>query len=350
MERKQKRNFLLKLAALLISALFLVIFFNPVVFAKYESIKGIELKGGTIVLGKILEWNDYVTIETKDGKISKYKDDDVVSFLKEGDERLSPGWNSVSNHLENLLQLDFRYSYFDYKEDVPPPFKSTEKGWIPGGAISWTRTKPDSAYVRAFLGFDAGDVKYDGTALPSGTPITDCDSYQFLFRAEANIGYTFAWGNFSVSPFTGYGYRYWRRGDSKVINSVMYVREDYDWMYIPVGLRVVAPVGEKLTLEPNFGARFMLNGRMKLRLTDFGYDNDPRVDLGNRIGYFIDIPIRYYLSRNWSLSLTPWYEYNSIGESNWEPAVMGGAIVGYISEPSSRTHQYGFNIGAGYSF
>ena len=47
---------------------------------------------------------------------------------------------------ENLLQFDFRYSYFDYKEDIGPPLKSTEQGWLPGGVISWTRKKPQSRF------------------------------------------------------------------------------------------------------------------------------------------------------------------------------------------------------------
>ena len=174
------------------SVFFLVIIFNSAAFAKYESVKGIELEDGTIIPGKVLEESnsDYVKIKTKDGKVSTYKFDYVTAFLKKGDERLSPDWKHNGKPLENLLQLDLRISYFDYKEDLPAPLKSTESGWIPGAAIGWTRTKPDSVYARAFLEFDSGDVKYDGTT-QSGTPVTDASSDQFLFRVEANIGYTF---------------------------------------------------------------------------------------------------------------------------------------------------------------
>lgn len=249
---------------------------------------------------------------------------------------------------ENLFQFDFRISYFDYKEDLPAPLKSTETGWIPGAAFGWTRTKPGALYARTFLEFSSGDIEYDGTT-QTGQPITDSNSNQFLFRVEANIGYTFGSGNVVFSPYTGFGYRFWKRGDSQIVNSVAFVREDYQWMYIPVGLRAVIPVGESVSIEPNGGARFMFWGRMTAYLTDIGFGSDPTFDLGNKPGYFAEIPIRYRLSRNWSLSLTPWYEYSAIGQSDIVSVRIGPFIDSFI-EPSSRTHQYGFNIGAGYSF
>ena len=257
----------------------------------------------------------------------------------------APIWTYPS---ENLLQFDFRISYFDYKEDLPAPLKSTEKGWLPGGVFGWTRTKPGSVYARTFMEFSGGDIEYDGTT-QTGLPITDSNSNQLLFRVEGNIGYTFGPGNLVFSPYTGFGYRFWKRGDSQVVNSVAFVREDYQWMYIPVGIRAVYPFGKQLSVEPNAAVRFMFWGRMTAYLTDIGYNSDPTFDLGNKPGYFIELPVRYRLGRNWSLSLDPWYEYSAIGQSNTETFVIMPFIMSAY-EPSSRTHQYGFNMGAGYSF
>jgi len=249
---------------------------------------------------------------------------------------------------QNLFQFDFRISHFDYKEDLPAPLKSTEPGWIPGTTVSWTRTKPGSLYTRTFLEFSYGDVKYDGTT-QTGQPITDSSSNQFLFRVEANIGYTFGSGKLLLSPYTGLGYRYWKRGDSEVVNSAAFVREDYEWMYIPVGLRAVYQLNPLLSIEPNAAVRFMFWGRMTAYLSDIGYGSDPTFDLGDKPGYYVEIPIRYQLGRNWSLSLTPWYEYSAIGQSD-PVSVQNGHLTYSFYEPPSRTHQYGFNIGAGYSF
>ncbi len=253
---------------------------------------------------------------------------------------------------ENLLQLDFRISYFDYNEDLPPPNKSTETGWLPGAAVSWTRTRPGSVYARTFLEFSSGDIEYDGTT-QNGMPITNSNSNQFLFRVEANVGYTFRSGDLIFSPYTGFGYRYWKRGDSEVIQmgqvNVGFVREDYQWMYVPLGLRAVYPFGGQFSVEPNAAVRFMFWGRMTAYLTDIGYGSDPTFDLGNKPGWVVEIPIRYRVSRNWSLSLTPWYEYSAIGQSDVVP-VRNGPFTEFFYEPSSRTHQFGFNLGAGYIF
>lgn len=252
---------------------------------------------------------------------------------------------------ENLLQFDFRASYFDYREDLPAPLKSTESGWLPGGVASWTRTRPGAVYSRAFLELSSGDLEYDGTT-QTGRPITDSSSNHLLFRVEADIGYTFQSGNALFSPYAGLGYRYWKRGESKVLNSVAFVREDYYWLYVPVGLRAVFPVGERMTLEPDAGARLMFHGRMKAYLTDIdpNYGSDPVFDLGNKPGFFFAAPIRYRFNRNWSAALTPWYEYSTIGRSGDETVRYGPSSTMSFYEPSSRTHQFGLNIGAGYFF
>lgn len=44
-------------------------------------------------------------------------------------------------------------------------------------------------------------------------------------------------------------------------------------------------------MEPNVGARFMFYGKMAVKFSDFdpGY-NTPDVKLGNRTGYYAEIP------------------------------------------------------------
>jgi hypothetical protein len=250
----------------------------------------------------------------------------------------------------NLLQVDFRVSYFDYEEDLQTPLKSTEKGWIPGGTLYWTRTKPSAPFLKAFMELSYGDLKYEGTT-QAGRPVSNSGSTQTLFRAEVNFGYTFAWRKSLISPYTGYGYRFWQRGDSEVVESVAFVREDYYWHYIPVGVRAVVQISEAVLFEPNLGARFVFHGRMKAYLTDIdpNYGGDPEFDLGNKIGWFVELPVRYLLYKKWSVAFTPWYEYSKIGKSPIEGVSYGNSTV-FFFEPSSTTHQYGFNIGVGYSF
>ncbi len=245
---------------------------------------------------------------------------------------LLPG-NAISAN--SAVELGFTYFYFDYKEDLPPGFKSTETGWLPGVYGSYEYSKKSDVYAKLFASYAAADITFDGTR-QDGVPITFSDSRQRFFKFEGNIGYNLPAGDrASLIPFTGYGYRYWERGQTRTTPSFSEVQEDYSWSYIPVGIRLDYTATDKLSLGLAAQANFMFNGKMRIP----AYDAD--FDLGNKVGFYVEAPIRYHLTYNWFLSLTPWYEYSQIGQSN--------VVIG-LYEPSSRTHWYGFNVGAGYSF
>lgn len=79
------------------------------------------------------------------------------------------------------------------------------------------------------------------------------------------------------------------------------------------------------------------------------YGPDPTFNLGSKPGVSIEIPVRYYFGPRWSASLAPWYEYSSFGKSEAVQVQYGNSTRGFY-EPSSRTYQYGFNLGVGWSF
>jgi hypothetical protein len=77
---------------------------------------------------------------------------------------------------------------------------------------------------------------------------------------------------------------------------------------------------------------------------DPGY-NDPEFKLGNTVGWYADIPIRYKFSQYWSVVVKPWYEYSTIGKSDTVARTYHGIVDRYYYEPDSTTHQYGVNVG-----
>jgi len=46
------------------------------------------------------------------------------------------------------IKLGMIYYYFDYKENVPAPQKSTEYGWMPGIYLDYTFKKKSSVYAK----------------------------------------------------------------------------------------------------------------------------------------------------------------------------------------------------------
>jgi hypothetical protein len=250
------------------------------------------------------------------------------------------------------FEISFMYYKFDYKEDLPAPFKSTENGWLPGVYIGWYYNKKNAIYSKVFLEFSYGDTEFDGTT-QAGTPIkfTD-DNHQLLFRGEWNIGYNFGiTKDISIKPYTGYGYRQWDRGYAKVTATYTSYKERYYWHYIPVGIMADFNIGDRLVIEPNVGLRIMFYGKMTAYFSELdpGY-NDPEFKLGNKTGWYAEIPLRIKLSQFWSVVVKPWYEYSAIGQSDVEARTYYGALSGYFYEPSSKTNQYGLNVGATFSF
>ncbi|UCG80882.1 MAG: hypothetical protein JSV60_00955 [Desulfobacterales bacterium] len=242
----------------------------------------------------------------------------------------------------NMFQFGLMYYYFDYEEDLSFPLKSTEEGWLPSVYLAYTYNMKNDPYTKVFVEYTRADTDYDGS-LDDGTPWTDTTDNIF-FRFEWDIGYTFDGGDkYSVTPYVGWGSRYWKRG----LGGPRPFDEKYSWQYIPVGVRAEFELHDKWDVGANVAVRFMFGGKMRAESSAFNF----KVDLGNKVGWFAEMPIRYLFSTVWSFVAAPWYEYSEIGESNQVLIIDSGSTIrGPYLEPDSTTYQYGVNVGLVYSF
>jgi len=167
------------------------------------------------------------------------------------------------------------------------------------------------------------------------------------FKFEGDIGYTIPVGDKSLLiPYIGYGYRYWRRGETEIIAGAWFTKEVYTWSYVPVGLKFDYAIDDKWNIGGNIAVHFMFGGKMTAyRSEQYPPSSDLEFDLGNELGYYFEIPVSYRFDKNWSIVGTFWYEYSEIGKSN----IISISPRAYW-EPASETHQYGFNLGLSYLF
>jgi len=262
--------------------------------------------------------------------------------VKEAEDYLKS--KGIAYALPHRFEIAFSYSQFDYKENFQPPLKSTEMGWIPQVRLGYSYSAADQFYFRAFGDLSVGNdsTDYDGSTM-GGVPLKATTQNDFA-RLETDFGYTFQGAlPVSITPYAGLGYRYWKRD--------LGYNEFYSWWYLPVGVKFLYPVNQRFSVGLNASMNIMFEGWMNISNRNDVYANTT-VQLGNKLGYLVEIPLGWRPCVNWAFTVTPWYEYSEIGESPWEPVYKtNGTFSGFIvQEPSSRTHQYGIRLSTEYLF
>lgn len=246
------------------------------------------------------------------------------------------------------LELSTSVYQLDYREEIDDPrLKSTEHGPQIGTSLRYRYEPPESGiFFHGGIEATASGTTYDGTTV-QGVPVT-ASSQSFILDADVGIDGTLI----TLSPeqrlvgLAGVGYRLWRRGPNDYAGSY---REEYSWVYFPLGIRWELTVSERLAIALETSVRFPVGGRLRAFLSD--YDprlNDETAPLESRAGYRIELPVamRVPLGAEYQLTfvVAPFVEYQSIGRSPAFPVYGNGAIVGYAHEPNSRTYLYGARL------
>jgi hypothetical protein len=236
------------------------------------------------------------------------------------------------------VELDLNHYHFHYNESIG----DSETAWMNGGGISYKNQDASGNYWRFRYEQTKQNTNYDG-ATQDGTPV----------KTITNNGITNTEVIFAVpaddSPqtymYTGYGYHTWDRNVTGSGGAL----EKYSWSYLPLGYRHDYRINSKWDGAVDFSLRLMFGGAMKAENIS---GVDPfRVSLGNKPGARLEVPCTYKVNSQWSMRLTPWYEYSGISQSNSVQVTSGGSPTNYLAlEPDSMNHQFGVNVGVSYNF
>ena len=181
---------------------------------------------------------------------------------------------------------------------------------------------------------NADDIHYKG-ALQSrdpSNPVTipyNSEQNSQIYKMGAKLG---GYGDFSdkgeVYTYWDVGKRIWYRGQDEGFD----YREKYYWHYGGLGIGINYAVTSKLTVG--------LEGELSLAFAPRMYADDIDADfkLGTTWEADIRAPIKYFIFRNLSLDITPYFSYLRINPSKFIPD--GDTGYGFI-EPDSKTHEEG---------
>lgn len=252
------------------------------------------------------------------------------------------------------LFLGASYHYYNYRETVPEPAKSTERGWIfiPRGEVSvplpgGAGLASEAHHLNAQFEY-SGIVytTYDGTFNDAAyTPVVTTNRHLF-WGYEATF-------NFKVLPGfflrAGYGSKTWVR----ILTAGTEFKEIYSWNYLPLGARFLIFKQDKIEVEGDFVYKIMSDGKIQVIFSETVLNgDDTTLTLGNMPGYRVAAPVTYRIQPQLSIVATPYLEQSAIGKSNtgYNRTQTSSGDLGFIYEPESRTTQFGLLVMAGILF
>ncbi len=246
------------------------------------------------------------------------------------------------------ISAGFNGSHMRYKElqgvDILDENRGNSGGFYLGLAfrsnnyIAEIMAKP---YIEAYWRESSATIKYIGRA-SNGITTRDFSFYQNSKIRNSGLkigGYTKFTDNGEISGYFDLGQRSWYRGKNAIVDNVIVYSEKYYWTYLGLG------IGANFLFLPQFSsgidAEWMFtpgSPKMRANLYEGG-----TFGLKNVNGFEIKMPLKYYILKNLSLDLTPYFTYWKIGKS--DPVKINGA---YYYEPDSKTFIQG--VFAGFTY
>lgn len=232
-------------------------------------------------------------------------------------------------------ELGVNAAYYKYEE---PGIGVTEKGYNAGIDVVLTATPGNDWFIGGDGRFAYGRHDYTGAGTKDDNP------YRYA-ELRATFGKDFERDSYSLSPYSGIGFRYLRDdlGGFTSTGALGYRRESR-YLYIPVGMIHRLRFESSARLSTTLEFDYLVKGRQKSYLSDvFGPVPELTNDQNN--GYGVRASI-YYEKGKWSFG--PWVHYWHIDQSETAPAtltVSGTPVTALFLEPKNETTEIGFRVG-----
>jgi hypothetical protein len=230
------------------------------------------------------------------------------------------------------FEIGLETYYMKYKE----PHIMENTGWMYGALGSYTYHNRIMARVEARVATGEVDYSSNNTGSDSGTRDT-------AVEARGLLGYDFSVGQWLLTPYLGFGYRYLNddsKGSVTTTGHLGYERES-NYYYSPVGLEAMVPLADRWSLTLNGEADIFWSGTQKDRLSgavaglsDVEYDQREGVGARGSIRFLKRF-------ETLTMSFGGFIRYWWINDSGVSPTTFRGVQSGYSVEPENHTYEVG---------
>jgi hypothetical protein len=190
--------------------------------------------------------------------------------------------------------------------------------------------------------FTFGQIDYDSQGTGSIDNIND-----FLTEVRVLAGYDVPVGSSLVTPYFGFGYRYWLDelgGKVSTTGHFGYDRES-QYFYIPLGVTLAVPMDNGWSVAFNAEYDFFIDGEQKSHLEDVSPAlNTLKNDQDDGYGVRGSVRIAKEL-RDFEFFVEPFVRYWDIDQSEAATVTCGGTPCALGFEPKNNTLETGVRVG-----
>jgi hypothetical protein len=248
--------------------------------------------------------------------------------------------DGLSFSIESDLQ---RFDYREYSDQGK--LLDRENGFLPGLLLGIGRSK-GPWQIAGQLSYHAGGVAYTGQT-NGGEPITTTTQQQII-DAELRAGYQFQQvQNIQPALYFGAANHSWRRNIQPTYTSsgmpVRGLMETYRWWQAFFG--AILSTYKISSFDWALDTRLTRIIAPKIEVDYFGLYDTPQLDLGERWGFRLALPMSYSMRYSTTILLEPYLEKYALGRSSSTPLTNQGIIQGTVFEPRSTSSIYGVLLG-----
>ncbi len=257
---------------------------------------------------------------------------EVVHF----DYDQTSGYNSSGISVEDYMYGVYGgYTYHDHGLIGIPLMFETDVEFATSNDMDTDGWYPDYADSRA-----PGQQKY---------VVGDSDNY--LLEVRFLVGYDFTIGKHLVTPYVGYGYRYWKMDSPELTPAVSGFDQDTEYHYSPIGVKTVSPLNDKWLFKTMFEFDLLWDGKVEKDISDANptyEDTKCELDFGDGYGFRFAVQLERKITSKINAWIEPYVKYWNIKESDQVGIPGSGGLT--VVEPKNDTTCWGIRLGASLNF